>query len=212
MGWLLRLLASPFAAIGKLLAQIGRWVLEDARHLAIFILLVVLAVFAGGWRAASTDRDAYQASAAEWERRADAWKDAHALLVAQVQAAQAAAAEADRKNAARVEREFAVANERIADAYQDRLDDTRAAYQRVREQLADIAARDPGDGGAAAVPQPLTARCQAVGAADCYALLAALPDRLAAAEDNTGKLIGLQDYVRSMLAIDFSGETPGEVE
>ena len=38
--------------------------------------------------------------------------------------------------------------------------------------------------------------------------LAALPGTLGAAEDNTSKLIALQDYVRGLLAIDFTGAQP----
>ncbi|MFZ5749079.1 MAG: hypothetical protein ACOY45_15650 [Pseudomonadota bacterium] len=143
---------------------------------------------------------------AERTRERDAIAAAHAKFVADAAAASAAAAAAAEANVARVRREFAAINERTEDAYQARLDDTAGALERVRRDLADIAARDTSDTGGARVPAALTARCRALGAADCDALLAALPDLLAAAEDNTGKLIALQDWVRAALAVDFAGE------
>ena len=148
------------------------------------------------------ERDAARARAVEWA-------EAHAALIADVAAKRRAAAEADRANAERVAREMDEIRERTADAYQDRLDDTRAALDRVRGQLAAIdaaAAEGDSDGGAPAVPAGLTARCRAFGAADCDALLDALPDLLAEAETNTGKLIALQGWARSILAVDFEGE------
>lgn len=215
--WLLGLGKGLFGGIGKAVAGLFAWILDDARHLAIAGLIALLAINVAGnaiarrtladerdrWRTASAR---WQAASHKWRDAAQAWKGAHGRLVANVGQAQRAAAEADRRNVARVAAEFATINERTVDAYRNRLDDTRAAGERLRVELDRIAAGDPRDGRAATVPAPLTARCRAVGAADCDALLAALPGLLTEAERNTAKLIALQDYTRAMLAIDYSGE------
>jgi hypothetical protein len=183
-----------------------QWLFENPLRLVVVLLAAWMV-----WLQALTiphleaNRDKWHAVAGQWEDNAHAWQAAHARLLANVRAAQLAAAAADRANVARVKREYQAINERTTDAYEARLSDTRAALERVRQQYAAAAAGDPRDGGRADVSGALTARCQALGAADCDALLAALPDRLAAAEDNTGKLIALQDWVRSTLLIDFSG-------
>lgn len=203
---LLKLLGWPLKALWIVVSGWWHWASEDLRHVAISILAVALLWNGMGWRTAAHQRDAEAAAAASWKAKAGEWQAAHGRLVKNIAAKRAAAEAADRANAARVDKEFEAIRQRTADDYEDRLDDTRAALERVRGQLAQIAAGDPGERGAAAVPAPLTARCRALGAADCDALLAALPDQLAAAEDNTAKLIALQAYVRSMLAIDYLGD------
>lgn len=206
-----------FAAIGlklltggewllKLLLAGLQWLIEKPLRLVVAVLAIALA-----WQLAiagprtRTDRDAWRAAAGQWKANAGLWQAAHGKLLANVQAAQKAAAAADRANVARVAREYQAINERTRHDLEARNSDTRAALGSVRAQLAALAAGDPRDGGRADVPAALTARCQALGAADCDTLLAALPDRLAAAEDNTSQLIELQDYVRSSLLLDFSG-------
>lgn len=209
-GFLLSLIGFPFKAIWRALTAWRRWAAKDARHLAIsglFILLVINAFV--GWRA-SVDRDAQRTRAELAEVNVKKWHAAHGKLIANVKAARKAAAVADKANIDRIARDYAAINERTAHDYQDRLADTRTAYERVRASLAAIAARDPRERGNAPVPEPLAARCRALGAADCDALLATLPGQLAAAEDNTARLIGLQDYVRSTLALDFSGVRSGD--
>ncbi len=201
--------------VGKLIGGVARWAGEDLRN-ALILMLVAALVWAGfAAHAMRADRDDWQRIAGKFQtaaekalHAAEAWQRAHGKLVDDVKAKRKAAAEADRLHAAQVARQLYHIRERTADDYQARLADTRLALERVRDQLAraEAAAGDPGGGGGAAVPAALTARCRAFGAADCDALLAALPGQLAAAEGNTARLIALQDYVRSMLAIDFSGE------
>jgi len=200
--WLLKLLLAGF-----------QWLVEKPARLAVAVAIFWFAfhLFVIEPRQRH-DRDAWKSASAKWETAAHAWQGAHGKLLADVRLAQAAAAAADRANVERVKREYQGINERTADDYEARLGDTRAAVERVRRQYAAAAAGDQGDGGRADVPQSLTARCQALGAADCDALLAALPERLAAAEDNTSKLIELQDYVRSSLLLDFSGTSPSSSE
>lgn len=200
------LIGWPFRAIGAVLAAWWRWASEDARHIVISGLLILLggACIVGLSARADVATQTRRAEAAE--NNARAWRAAHAKLVADVSAAQKKAAAADRANVARVAAEFARINERTADDYQDRLADSATAVQRVRDRLAAIAARNPGDGNGPAVPEAVTARCRAFGAADCDALLAALPGQLHAAEANTAQLIALQDYVRSALAVDYSAD------
>lgn len=205
-GLFFSLLGLPFRAIGRALAGWWRWASEDGRHAAISGLLILLVVNAWvGWRA-SVDRDGWRGKATVAMADAKAWKAAHTKLVTDVAAAQKAAAAADRANVARVAAAFTQINQRTAHEYQDRLGDSAAAVQRLRDQLAQIAARNPGGRGEPPVPEAITARCRAFGAADCDALLAALPGQLHAAEANTAQLIALQDYVRSLLAVDYAGE------
>ncbi|MFZ5747165.1 MAG: hypothetical protein ACOY45_05845 [Pseudomonadota bacterium] len=210
--WVLTALKLPIAP----LAALWRWLGEDARHMALAALLMAAGWCGWQWHRVAADRDAQAAAAVKWQANAKAWEAAHAKLVADVQAARVAAEAADRANAARAAREFDQIRERTADAYEKQLDDTSAALDRLRRDLAKATAGNPGDGAGARVPAALAARCRAFGAADCDALLAALPDVLAAAEENTGKLIALQDWARSVLAVDVSGvdvsgaDVPGE--
>ncbi|MAY77800.1 MAG: hypothetical protein CL802_09455 [Citromicrobium sp.] len=160
------------------------------------------------------DREAKNAD--DWIASAENWENEFNAFVADVSAAQIAAAEADRANIARVEAEFAAINERIADDYEARLAGSAAAAERLRDRLAraeaDAALAGGSGGGDAGEPVDLTARCQAFGAADCDGLLRQLPWVLAEAQANTDKLVPLQQWVASSALIDFSGsaEEPAE--
>lgn len=139
------------------------------------------------------------------EAAAANWRKAHTKLMADVARVQQDAAELDRRNAARVEREQAVVIERTAHDYEMRLAERDAAVVQLRDRI-DLAGTASGAGGGrtADVPADLAARCRAFGAADCDALLAQLPNLLSEAEGNTAQLIALQDYVRGLLGIDFT--------
>ncbi|MEL7706572.1 hypothetical protein AAG593_09360 [Citromicrobium bathyomarinum] len=160
------------------------------------------------------DREAKNAD--DWMASAENWEKEFNAFVADVSAAQIAAAEADRANIARVEAEFAAINERTADDYEARLAGSAAAAERLRDRLARAEAESPAEGGSlggyAGEPVDLTARCQAFGAADCDGLLRQLPWVLAEAQANTDKLVPLQQWVASSALIDFSGnaEEPAE--
>lgn len=153
------------------------------------------------------ERDAEHARAEMWKANAGDWTGAYKQFAANVKKARQDAEAADRANVARISREYQAINERTRNDLEARNSDTRAALVQLRDSLALAGSANRGEGGSgpADVPAAFTARCQAFGAADCDALLAALPDRFAAAEDNTSKLIELQDYVRSSLLLDFSG-------
>ena len=212
MSWLpvvARVLGAPLRWLGSLAASLARWLVEEPVRAAILALMLnALAhwlIIDPGLRA---ERDAQQARAVAGEALAGEWKAAHDRLATGMARARLLAGEADRRNAARVAAEMDAIRERTAHDYQDRLGDSRAALDRLQRELAAAgaagAAADPGGGAAAAVPAALAARCRAFGAADCDALLAALPGLLSAAEDNTAKLIGLQDWARAIVAVDFS--------
>ena len=204
------LLLWPLGKLGALVRALFAWLGRDFRNVAITVLALAGALL--WWTLGSTrsERDTARASATTWETSAKDWQAARDELANSTRQASLAAAQADKANAARVAAELDKVKERTANDYQDRLADSRAALERLRRDLAAAGAQtDPGGGGAAAVPPALGARCRAFGAADCDALLAALPDLLSAAEDNTAKLIALQDWARSMLAVDFSGSGAG---
>ncbi len=221
MTWLLAILGFGKRLWGGFLDLLGcflGWLGKDFRHIVITALAVLVLVF--WWRMDSlaadrdeiaTDRDKWKVAALDWRDATHAWQRAHAQLRGDVAQARIDAAEADRANAARVAAEIEQIRERTADDYENRLADSAAALERLRGQLSgqprDTATTAAsGSGGRTEVlPAGYTARCQAFGAASCDALLAALPGQLAAAEDNTSKLISLQDYVRGLIAVDFSG-------
>lgn len=209
MSWLLSL---PY--IGKALgwlAEAGmavlRWIFADFRHIAITGLAVLALVF---WLRMGALHETAQAETARADAataRAFAMRERHRQFAFRVLATQEAARRAAAANVARVEAEFATINERVTYDYEDRLAGTDAALARLRHQLdlAGAAGTNRGSGGGAAVPDAHAATCRAFGAADCDALFATLPNTLAHAELNTAKLIGLQEYVRGSLLVDFSG-------
>ena len=224
MGFALALLGFGKSALGAVAGWLGAllgWAGKDLRNAIILGLAVALALSTWHLGDARDERDQARASSATFEHAARtaidaawAWKHDYDRYDAKVRKAALDAAAADRAHAAAVARQIATIRERTAHDYQARLDDTRSALERVRQQYAaavaaGTAAGRLGDGRAEAVPAALTARCQALGAADCDALLAALPGTLGAAEDNTSQLIALQAYVRAVLAIDFTGRQPG---
>ena len=185
-----------------------RWLFADLRNLLVVALAVLAFVVWQQRDAARHDATDWQAAADKWREATGAWQDAHADLIARVEAERAAAAAADRANAARVERQYQLIAERTADDYETRLADTGAALERLRDDLERARTAAPGGGGGREpdLSGDLAARCRAFGAADCDALLAALPDQLAAAETNTATLIALQDWARSVLAVDIGNE------
>jgi hypothetical protein len=209
--WLLEL-GLKGLGIGKSLMGVAgkalRWLFSDWHRVVIAGLVLSLAVSLWHAHHLAHDRDAWKAASAKWQSAERAWEGSERRLVHDVQAARAAAASADRANVARVAREYQQVNERTVRDLEARNADTHAAADQLRHRLAQVADGDRGDERRAVVPEALTARCQAFGAADCDALLASLPGQLTAAEDNTTTLLELQDYVRSTLLIDVNGTQP----
>ena len=190
-----------------------RWLGEDFRHVIIAGLAVLTIGAAWTTRENAQSRDIAQDRAELWQNAAEAERTARLKLIEAVRLGRIAAAEADAANAARVKREMAANTERTADDYQARIADRDAAYRSLQHQL-DATGTGNGErgGGAEDVSGDLTARCRALGAADCHTLLAALPGLLAEAEGNTAKLIALQGWVRGLLDMDLSGAGEGAVD
>lgn len=212
MAWIgLKLLGIGKAVIGWIVA-LFTWLFEDWRRIVgavVIVLFVGLLLHVRSLNADLADQTAQ--TAAETKRADDAEADFAELdtqyrgLVFEVERQTEEAERRDRANAARVEREMALVRERTAHEYEDRLADTRLALGELRDRLARTSAGSEGHGATAGLPDPYAARCAAFGYASCDALLTALPDVLAAAEDNTGKLIALQEWARGVLAIDLNG-------
>ena len=214
MTWALFLVAKlrPF---GGFLGGALRWLFSDFRHLVIAALAI-----GAGWlwlqlgmaRQTVADWQALAGKRAErvveLEDIARSWQATFTALTIDIARQRAAAKASDEANARRVEREFAAITERTEDDFEARLADSAAALERVRGELARAGAARPGGsgGGEPDLSGNLSARCRALGAADCDALLAALPDQLAAAEANTAKLIALQDWARQISLVDLTGE------
>lgn len=184
------------------------WLRDDFRHVVIAVLLALACLFFVQRGDARADAANWQVAAFKWKDAAGAWRKAHGDVVCNVAIQREAARKADLANAARVEREQAQAIERTKHAYEAQLADTRTALERVHGDLRRATTTDEhsGGGGTADLPNDYSARCRAFGAPDCDIFFAALPGQLAAAEDNTTTLIALQDYVRSLLAIDWQGD------
>lgn len=207
----LKLLGIGKAVIGWITAAVA-WLFADWRRVAVAAVVIVFLGMIWHIRALNDDlSDQVTATATERQRAEeaeadfDALKEQHFAFVADVERQTAEAERRDRANAARVDREMALVRDRTADEYEARLADTRVALGELRDRLAGTSAGSEGNGATAGLSDPYAARCAAFGYADCHALLAALPDVLAAAEDNTGKLIALQQWARGVLAIDLNG-------
>lgn len=210
MSWIAGKLLSGFSIFTELARGWLRWLLSDFRHIVITALAILAVWLVWQWNGAKDQRDRWQESSAKWQKASTAWQAAHATLLADVQRERELALADDIANAARVQREQTEIIERTADEYEARLADSRAAAARVQRQLetATLADSDHSDGGGTDLPDPHAARCRAFGASDCDAFFTALPAKLTAAEENTAKLISLQDYVRSTLLIDWGSIDP----
>lgn len=110
-------------------------------------------------------------------------QQAHRLTVANYQAAATIAAKRDAETLARVTLEQAAITERITGEYQDRLDDSVAAYERLRAS-AEAYSRGTGDADLSATRE---AACRAYAGTSCEAL----PALLKAAQDNADQLLAL---------------------
>lgn len=122
-------------------------------------------------------------------RRADSAVGALQQTVAGYRMAASVARSLDVANAKRVANEQAAITERVSDAYQDRLSDSDARYQRLRAQAAAYSGRPV----AADVSAVREAACRAYAATSCDAL----PALLKAAQDNTEQLLALIDWTKS---------------
>lgn len=112
-----------------------------------------------------------------------------------------AAAELDRKNAARVAAEAAAINERTINELEARTRTYAARADRLRARLAALGAGQ-GGGGTAPVPGDPDATCRAFGAADCADLVARMTD----AQASIDRLVALQAWARGVSAIEVNGE------
>ena len=126
---------------------------------------------------------------------------AHDQTIRNVEMGRKAAAELDRKNAARVAAEAAAINERLTHELETRTHTYAARADRLRARLAALEAGD-GGGGNAPVPGDPDATCRAFGAADCADLVARMTDGQASID----RLVALQAWARGVGAIEVNGE------
>ncbi len=129
----------------------------------------------------------------------DNWKTAHETLKADVAKATAEARAADAQHALKIERARAAATQETSRAYQSRISDLRASYQR----LLAAAAADSRGGRAAAVPALPGAAGRSDGAAphDGDAALA-LADAQMKADMNALQVIALQDWIKAQQGVE----------
>jgi hypothetical protein len=181
------------------------WIFGSPKRIAV-AAAILLALF-GAWqvRKLHNDRNDWRVAAKNYESAYRSWQAAFHKLVVDVELGRIEAARLDKENADRVANELAAIKERTANDYEVALTDTRRAANSLRDKLTKVAARSEGGSGEETVPGAYTARCQTFGYPDCDALLTALPGLLEAAEENTDKLIALQAWVNSVLAVDMNG-------
>lgn len=126
---------------------------------------------------------------------------AHDQTIRNVEMGRKAAAELDRKNAARVAAQADAINERLTHELEARTRTYAARADRLRARLAALGAGD-GGGGNAPVPSDPDATCRALGAADCADLAARMTD----AQASIDRLVALQAWAREVGAIEVNGE------
>lgn len=188
------------------------WLFQDWRRIIMAVMSVGLIFML--WQNGALKNDvakAHNQIAAEKDRTAMAktafvnMRNQYQDFAQEVAQKQKQAAAQDAANVRRVAREFANINERTNQDYENALDDSHIALKRLRERLQ-IATEDRGERQQSDLPHDYSAECAAFGAADCALFFAALPDQFAAAEDNSEKLIALQNYVRAILQININGD------
>jgi hypothetical protein len=192
VNWLLL----PFVGLGKAL----RWLLGLARdypwQTAVIVLAAVLLWTLRSW--GIDHRDLTNQIGAANERIA-LERRAHEQTIENIRIGREAARELDRQNAARVAAEAAAINERLTHELEDRTRTYAARAERLRAQLAALAAGDSG-GGSAPVPGDPDATCRALGAADCADLVARMTD----AQASIDRLVALQAWARDVSAIEVN--------
>ena len=198
--------------IGKKIVGGIAWLFDDWRRLAGLAVILAFAFVILQNRSLRSDLEDQIAATTKETKRADGaelefdqLKEQHYSFVADVQAKTAEAERLDRVNAARVDREMKAIRERTVHDYEVRLSDTRNALDQLRQRVATASAGSEGHGDGTDMSDAYAARCKAFGFADCDTFFAALPELLAAAEDNTATLIELQNWVRDTLSIDLDG-------
>jgi hypothetical protein len=200
-------------AAGLLMAAVTgffKWLFADFGRVVIFGLIIIIAYGFLALSSLQKARDAQAARASNAEAKYDDMVQIYDTFVADIVARQSAAAARDAANAARKFAAQKIQNERITNDYQSRLADGRNAAVQLRQRIEQAAAaRHNGNSGGAPMPSDFAAECRAFGAADCAAFFAALPDQLAAAEDNSAKLIGLQDWAVGAIHIINGPENNG---
>lgn len=155
------------------LTFLARYWRESAIALLIAALIATATVLSLRIESRTAERDAEHA--------------AHAATVANYRAAAEKAKADDLAHARAVEARDAANAERIAREYETRLADRDARYERLRATAAAYSSRraEPG------VPEDADAACLAYAAARCDEL----PAKMKAAQDNTDKLVALQEWV-----------------
>ena len=190
----MQILTFLLGGIGKVL----RWLLGLARdypwQTAVIALACALVLVMRQWGIDHRDLTDQLAAANGTiaEERA-----AHDQTVENIMRGRKAAAELDRKNAARVAAEAAAINERTIRDLETRTRTYAARADRLRARLAALEAGD-GGGGNAAVPGDSATTCRALGAADCADLVARMTDGQASID----RLIALQAWAREVSAIE----------
>lgn len=205
-------LALKAKAFGNLLLELAagaiRWLLSDWRHMAITGLALFAAWCWLHWSAEQAAHDSTAAELAEAEDHRDQWEAAYWQYRRDVWAASLEAKRMAEASAARVDAEFAAIIQETTDDYEARLARSAAAADSLQRRIELATGQRDSDSGADTVPEAISARCRAFGAADCDGLLRRLPFVLEQAQANTDKLVTLQDYVNQSLLVDFNGEGP----
>lgn len=172
--------------------MIWAWFIGNPWRIACLILLAAL-----GAQTARIEgflwMDGYRASLAASERRTAAEHAAHAQTRLNYRNAQKQAEAAERDRLARVKGEQERISDHVSQDYARELDDLRARYARLRAQ-ARAAGGAPGGVAMPSVPGS-TVRADGTSGSD------RLLDILLAADENTVKLLKLQDWVAQQTGV-----------
>jgi hypothetical protein len=178
-----------------------RWLLKLARdypwQTAVMVLVGTLVWTFRSW---GIDHRDLTDQLAEANGRIAEERAAHDQTVENIMQGRKAAAELDRKNAARVAAEAAAINERLTHELETRTRTYAARADRLRAQLAAVEAGQ-GGGGNSPVPGDPDATCRALGAADCADLVARMTD----AQASIDRLVALQSWAREIKVISIDG-------
>lgn len=184
------------------LIEVIKWMFADFRRAIICGLIAAVIMLTINLSAEKQSRDAMQVRAEQAESDYALLNLYYDNLIADIARERDAAAAADAANVAAKNDRQKIQNQRINDDLKIRLADTRHALVQLQHRLqTQNTANDKSDGAIADMSGYYSARCIAFGYASCDGFFAALPGQLAAAEDNTARLIALQDWALSVMAI-----------
>ncbi|NML88364.1 hypothetical protein HHL26_04695 [Sphingobium sp. TB-6] len=194
-----------FGVAGQLLVEVARWLLADLRRLAIVVLIALCIWFHGQ---ASSNRDLAQsrkAQAGRWYQTFRTQKAEMLKLVGLIREARREAANKDRENDARVQREW---NAHLQEVTNDYRTDVVAARAELARRLRDASQRSSAGSAASGSGTAALSSLSTLSAGTVRPGETAIVDvaDLGIGTDNTVTLEHLIDAWKRAAAIDVNGQ------